>query len=154
MCSWEPYASSSSCARALWRQIGQCCGLCGAQDGKKHAARLDLCWAGVGIHGDRCGRGGGSRQSRVDMAGSCVWHDSVMYVTWCHVIFWHRCCCGGSDFVCVCAMLMFVTRRDHVWYDSFNYVIWLGIHQHGCCYGGGTWQFCVCMCHVYTCDMT
>jgi len=39
MCSWEPYASSSSCATALRHRIGPCCGLWGAQDKKKHAAR-------------------------------------------------------------------------------------------------------------------
>ena len=31
--------SLSSCARALWHRIGPWCGLWGAQDGKKHAAR-------------------------------------------------------------------------------------------------------------------
>jgi len=39
MCSWEPYTSSISCARALWHRIGPCCGLWGAQDAKNHAAR-------------------------------------------------------------------------------------------------------------------
>jgi len=39
MCSWEPYASSSSSARALRHRIGTFCGLRGAQDAKKTRSR-------------------------------------------------------------------------------------------------------------------